>query len=195
MIYTGEGLRVRICTYPTVYHHWMSFVCYSSMRRFLPDAEVELAVFGRPGFFYDWAARLRLRTLRRPPVLAAPLVEAESGMLAITSECVAVSQWENDIFLTESLVNQSGTACLRHNNDFVISNTFCEGAKFDGYVPLVNVSEGVGSFVSKDWIDKSTSFLTNINRFKTGKETQMELAVLEEWQRAIVLASSLGLNR
>lgn len=194
MIYTGDGLRVRICTYPTPYHHWMSFACYSSMRRFLPDAEIELAVFGRKGFFYDWASRLRVKVLRRPDVLAAPLIEAEPGMLAVTSECVAVRPWDNEQ-LSDSVVNRSGSACLRRNNECQISGLLCEDAKQDGYTPLASVAGGVGGFVPKDWIDKSVCFLTYVNRFRTGEETLTELAVFEEWQRATTLASSLGLNQ
>lgn len=165
------------------------------MRRFLPDAEIELAIFGRKGFFYDWAARLRTRVLRRPDVLAAPLIEAEPGMLAVTSECVAVRQWDDAVLSTGSLVNQTGSACLRRDGECVIGNALCEDAKHDGYTPLVNVAAGVGGFVPKDWIDKSVCFLTYVNRFRTGKETLTELAVFEEWQRATMLASSLGLNQ
>jgi len=164
------------------------------MRHFLPDAKIELAVFGRKGFFYDWAYRLLLNVVRRPDVLAAPLIEAEPGMLVVTSECVAVEPW-NDDMLSRSLVNRTGTACLRRDKECEISNVLCEDAKYDGYTPLVNVAGGVGGFVPKDWIDKSVCFLTYVNRFRTGNETQMELAVFEEWQRATMLASSLGLNQ
>ena len=165
------------------------------MRRFLPDAEIELAVFGRPGFFYDWAARLKLKILKRPPILAAPLIEAEPGMLVVTSECVAIHQWDSENLLTGSLVNRSGSACLRRAGECEISNTLCENAQHEGFAPLADVSNGVAGFVPKDWLNKSVCFLTYVNRFRTGKETTTELAVLEEWQRATTLASSLGLNQ
>jgi hypothetical protein len=165
------------------------------MCHFLPDAKVELAVFGRGGLFYDWASRLRLRMLRRPAVPAAPIVEATSGLLVVTSECIAVRQWEGDRLLTESLVNRTGTACLRRSKQCEITDDLCADPRSDGYAPLADVSSGVGGFVPKDWIDKSVCFLTYINRFRTGKETPTELAVLEQWHRAVSLASSLGLNQ
>lgn len=165
------------------------------MRRFLPDADVELAVFGRGGFFYNWASRLRVKVRRRPAILAAPIVEAESGLLVVNSECIAVRQWDDDRLLTESLVNRTGTACLRRDKECEITDLLCADPRSESYAPLADVSNGVGGFVPKNWIDKSVCFLTYISRFRTGKETLTELAVLEEWQRATLLASSLGLNQ
>ena len=165
------------------------------MRRFLPDAEIELAVFGRVGFFFNWASRLRLKVLRRQAISAAPIVEAETGLLVVVPECVAVRQWDDERLVTESFVNRTGTACLKYSKEFEITDVLCADAKSESYAPLADVSNGVGSFVPGDWIDKNVCFLTYINRFKTGKETLTELAVLDEWRRATNLASSMGLNQ
>ena len=193
MIYTGNGLTVRICVQPTRYHHWMAFACFSSMRRFLPDATMELAIFGRPGLFFDWASRLRIPFLRRKPIRPAPMLEADKpGMLVLCPECIAVRPWDDDRLMTDSMVTRTGTACLRWDKEYEISDVFCVNAKSDSYAPLADVSGGLGSFVLSEWIDKDVSFLAH--RFVTGSDTQMELAVLEEWQRAANLATCLGLN-
>lgn len=195
MIYTGDGLKVRICAYPTHYHHWMAFTCYSSLKRFLPDATIELAVFGRAGLFFEWASRLRLKVLRRQAINAAPILEAEPGLLVVTSECVAVRQWDDPLLTTASMVNRSGTACLRHVGEFEITESLCMSPKSDGYAPLTDVSAGIGAFVPENWIHKSDCFLADINRFRTGNETQTEVAVFDEWRRAINFAGCLGLNQ
>ncbi len=195
MIYTGIGLRVRICAIPTHYHHWMAFACYSSVRRYLPDAEIELVVFGRQSLFFNWAKTLHLKTVRgidQP----APIFDANgSGVLALSPECIAVRQWDNDKFVIDSFVNRSGTCCLKWQKDCEITELLCADAKLDLYTPFADVSKGVGAFVSSDWIHRGACFLSHIDSFVTGNETQTERAVFDEWHRAISLAACLGLNR
>lgn len=195
MIYTGDGLRVRICAYPTHYHHWMSFACYSSVRRFLPDATVELAVFGRSGLLFDWASRLRLKVLKRKPTLAAPILESEPGLLVITSDCIAVRQWDDPSLLKTSVTNRTGTACLRGSGEYQIGESLCMNPKAEGYAPFADVSHGVGAFVSEQWIHRTDCFLAYIDGFGTENDTQTERAVLDEWRRAMNLTGCLGLNK
>lgn len=166
MIYTGDGLKVRISVLPTHYHHWMGFACYTSMKHYLPDATFELAITGRPMFFFDWAARFQLKVARH--------CAEHPNLLCVQSEFMAVRQWDDD-----------------WRNASVI----CEDAKSENYTPMVDVSGGVGAFVRSEWIDSHACFLKHVPNFRTGNETQTELAVLDGWQRAANLAACLGLNR
>lgn len=195
MIYTGNGLTVRICAIPTPYDHWMSFACYASIRRYLPDAVVELVVFGRPGVFFDWARRLRLRIVKRSATSPAPLVEADdANVLAILPTCIAVREWI-DSRLNESWVTPNGSACLRRESEMQIGDLVCADAKADAFSPLADVSGGVGEFVPSRWIDTHACFLAGVNTFRSGSETPTESAVFDEWHKAIALAGCLGLNR
>lgn len=191
MIYTGKGLTVRICVMPTCYDHWMSFACYCSIKRYLPDADVELVAHGKSRFF-NWARRLRLRIITRnlPPV---PQNEADRpGILAIFPNCIAIREWSDEI---KSCINVSGSACFRQNDEVCINDSLCSNVKSDGYTPLTDIVEGIGCFVVSEWLDKDACFLNRVARFESGNETQTEIAVLNEWRRAALLAVGLCLNQ
>ena len=195
MIYTGDGLRVRICVPTTNYHHWMALASYSSLKRFLPDAAFEIVVHGRSRFLFGWASQLRLKMTRRDATAPAPRFEAtEAGVLAVTAECFAVRQWEDDRLRSGSFVSRDGSACLNNGGDCEICDFLCADVRSEAYTPLVTVCNGLGSFVPSEWIHRDACFLTSAGKYRAGCKTPTEAAVLDEWQRTTSLAACLGLN-
>lgn len=194
MINTGDGLRVRICSPSTYYYHWMSFACYVALKRNLPDATVELVIQGKPTAYFDWARTLRLRVIHRDMV-PVPLVEAQPGLVALSPECVSVRPWTDERLLSGSWASPDGAVCVRRDGDCVPCDFLCGHAKDDPCTPFVSAARGAGSFVPEKWLHRSRCFLSLATEFKAVCDTPAELAVINEWQRATLLATGLGLNQ
>lgn len=197
MIYTGTDLKVRICTRPTHYHHWMAFACYSSIARYLPDARVELAVSGRANFFYEWARRFKIPIVQKQesPVreqatgVCLPIVPHNTfGVLAISPECIAVRPF--DVTL-RSVVNEAGTACLFRGGDVIVSDAVCSPARSEFAAPFADVSEGVGGFDRAKWLGKTGCFLVDVDLFSCEDMTSTEWSVIREWKKTAVVMATL----
>jgi hypothetical protein len=201
MIYTGTDLKVRICSRPTHYHHWMSFACYASLSRYLPDAKVELAVPGRANFFFDWARRFKIPIIQKQEMsvreaanVCLPIVPPPGafGVLAIAPECIAVRPFD---LTTPSVVNESGTACLFRGGEMVVSNSLCGSARSDAASPFADVTDGVGRFDPKKWSEKTGCFLSEVDLFSSEGMSSTEWAVMKEWKKTAAVIATLFASR
>lgn len=201
MIYTGTDLRVRICTQPSHYHHWMSFVCYSSLMRYLPDAKVELALSGRANFFYDWARRFKIPILQnrigtiseQATNTCLPIVPGyKGGVLAITPECIAVRPFDVTV---PSVTNAAGTACLFRGGEMVVSESVCAAAKSESVSPFADVTDGVGNFRRDGLLEKHGCFMSDIDLFSSEDMTSTEWAVIKEWRKTATMIATLFASR
>jgi len=193
MIYTGDGLRVLICTPGDYYHHWLSFTCYLGVKRNLPDATVELLVHGEFGELFSWARRLRLKLRKKNCPVPAPIMEADTpGTLAVLPSCMFIRPWNDSRLSEKSIASSDGEACLKWHGPVEVGDYLCSSVREDRDTPLVSVAGGFGGFDESVWASSKSCFLSVVNRANANNST--ETAVLNDWQRASHLAVGLGMS-
>lgn len=166
---TGDGLYVFInCDYLPG-HNWMSFACWYSINRNLPDAKVAVAYKrAEPRWdLFHWTHKCKVR------------------LMAYAHEPV----W--DVFggqITVKAVRPYTMAVRAYNKDNVGPNE----AKEDAYSTFVSYFEGCGRFNVDAWINKlGAPFMGALRKFRTLECTADEIKVLELWERMFPLFSSV----
>jgi hypothetical protein len=82
---TGKGLSVAVCCKPIPAHLWMSFVCWYSFKKNLPDAGVQIFCERQESFLqFNWAKRLRVKLKYGSPE------KSKNGIIYIEPQTLAI---------------------------------------------------------------------------------------------------------
>jgi len=168
---TGKGITFVIMCDQSAVHDWMSFASWYSISKNLPDAEVVVAVRrtavgGTPMNAFCWPNKCGIRKVQYKKTL--PKFDGE--ILEILPSVMAVRTYGENVGPSPAKSSEQTT--------------------------LVDYSDGCGSFVAKEWIDKVLlPFPRATIRWATDKMSVNETALLELWQKCGPLYEALGGSR
>jgi hypothetical protein len=174
MTNTGDGLSVLIlCDYIPI-HNWMTFACWYSLSKILPDSKIGIMCNRRPVTWqmFDWTRRLRVNMQ-----IHAPLTKEQNISKALAGSFYSkpLLVLEPNILAIRDLENLEG---VQEVTD-VASSDLCSDVRGDKMSPFVSYSDGWGNFVVSSWINRAGSPF----RHKFGREnmTVNEVRVERLW--------------
>jgi len=164
-----ENLAFVICCEYCVYHDWMSFASWYSLSKHFPDAKVVIAI--KRSFPYKdlfkWPIKCDVKMRYYSKDMPSNLINDK--IHHINPTVVAVRDYDCDLLGPVSV-------------------------KSDIMPTLVDYSEGCGSFVLSEWINKmNTPFRRAVKMFATKDITANEIAVLRLWEKVHSLYNPMRL--
>ena len=165
----GDGLLVFInCDYLPG-HHWMSFSCWYSINKNLPDARVIVA-YKRGQAKYDLFHWTRKCKVRLSGYTYEPVWEVFGGQFKVV------------------VLPPHAMAARSYDKESVGP----VDVKEEELCTFVTYSNGCGRFNTSDWINRlGAPFFGASRKFRTSDCTVNELRVLELWDRMYSLFSSM----
>ena len=166
---TGDGLHVIIdCDYLPGYN-WMSFSCWYSINKNLPDAQVMVAYQrAEPKWdLFHWTRKCKVRLLsyQYKPVWKA--FGEQGSVIVVSPESMAVRAYDPE-------------------------NVGPTEVKEEAFSTFVSYSKGCGRFNTPGWINKlGVPFWGAVRKFRTIDCTVDEIKILEMWERMYPLFSSI----
>ncbi len=167
----GDNLNVIINGNYNISHEWMAFACWYSINKNLPDAKVELVISSAGAVsrqLFDWTGRVGVRLHLNKHV------ELKPNSLAVPACSMAVRDLPQ------------GAVDLLNDKSITIMNEekgLCCEAKEDCFVPFVTYLEGVGNFVTGDWINKDECPFPWADRFMSHSANANEIRILKLWKQ------------
>lgn len=157
---TGEGLGILLKCKPIMAHGWMSFAAWYSFNKNLPDAKIAVNLEkGTPNNFMMWCWKMKVPFSQSTDKFKC-LENKE--IMVLKPEIMAVRAFDPE---------RIGPSKVKLNE----------------FTTFVDYSDGVGSFVTSEWIDKEAPF-GNGRRF--GKHaTVVENKILSLWDKCRELYS------
>lgn len=148
---TGFNLNILIACDYLPHHNWMSFLCWYSLTKNLPEANVFVASHRRLMKYdlFSWTRKCKVpfilhkETDDNGQIQAAFEQGASKPLLVLPPDCICVRDFDESGFSPESLSEISKL-------DFNLS---CD-CKESRSCPFVTYSDGWGKFVSSAWINK-----------------------------------------
>jgi hypothetical protein len=153
---TGYGLTILIETQQVPHHDWMSYVCWYSLTKNLPDAKVVVTCARANNSFnlmrWTYSCRVPLLFHKNLPWLEQQsLVESRKkhnfypNFLSIIPEMVCVRDFQEGEFKYN---------ILQKNNYYKnLDSLFCD-CRSENPTVFVTYDEGWGKFVTSSWIHK-----------------------------------------
>lgn len=174
-ITTGDGLNIFIACDHVPHHNWMSFACWYSLNKMLPDAQIALGCTKNNMMInlFSWARTLKIKIHYHQEkdltnFMPSPLLIVDADMMMIN---------EPDCDFGNNLTVEMG------------SNMCCD-VKEEKNLPFVSYREGWGNFVTSSWINKiSTPFH---HRFTRVGMTPNEMKVDKLWRQMSVLFQTVS---
>jgi hypothetical protein len=159
---TGKNINLRInCEY-NGFHHWMTYVCWYSIKKNAPDANIEINCLkndhAKSVGFFAWANKLNIK-------FEYVKKHSESNFYTITPNMLMVREWSG----------------------FTISDV-----KSEEITAFVDIEKGCGNFVVEEWINKKESPFDKIKYFIKPKMSSNEHKVLDLWERAKLTYTAVG---
>lgn len=186
---TGDGLNILIACDYLPHHDWMSFFCWYSLTKNLPDAKVTVASHRRLMEFeiYSWTRRCKVpfilhkETDEAGQIEVALLQNTHKPLLVIPPEVVCVRDFDEAGFSPESL---SEVRLL----DYELS---CD-CKEDRSCAFATYQNGWGKFVTPSWINKtSCPFLSGV-KYNQGMLSANEVRIGRLWSMATPLFQTVS---
>lgn len=178
---TGKNLSICIgCDY-SPHFNWMTFLCWYSIQKNIPDAKVYISCF-RKNFSYEyfnWTKRCKIPfSMTSNEDWEKRIKNSDEKTLYISGNNVCVSDlFEfnsiNDVFMNKKIAN---------GDDF-----FSGDCKEDKNYLFVTYKNGWGSFVLSNWINKNGSPFFEKSNFKYGSMTINEMRINKLWVSAASL--------
>lgn len=191
--YLGEGLSVLLLCSHRTHHDWMSFLCWYSFQRNLPECRFSIV-----------CSRLEIRcTLfawtKRAGVPLAMTRQSEQGemvkvgwgrgmcstpLLVVTPDILCVRDFcGSDFPLTKNARKQGFVFVSDQASETPEDDALWQSAGSDTACSFVSYSEGWGNFRTNSWIDKVGNPLS-LHRPVTPGEGANEGKIAEVWRGA-----------
>ena len=193
---TGQGVAVVISCECTPHHNWMSFACWVSLNKNLPDAKVAVvATRGLGGNFFLWTKGCKVPFCYHSPLdgprkswhaqVAMSLGVAHLPIFVIEPHVLAIREFGQSF--TDNSTSPGGDVWLLKDGTsqpVAIDETLCRPARGDDFTTFVSYAEGWGKFVTADCINKGDYPFRRAERFHSGDVmTLNEAKILDLWKR------------
>lgn len=184
----GDGLTVHISCEPKLHHDWMSFLCWYSLSKNLPEAIVVVTTLRQNNLFdlFGWARLLHIPILhhrgmsipeQQQMLRQHRRVQVAGPILTISPEYACVRDFEEsgiDLRLFDR----------KTNHIFTETPELSCNCKQENTSVFVNYPEGWGNFVTNAWLNKtSTPLITGVGLTKAGM-TVNEARIGSLWEGA-----------
>jgi hypothetical protein len=186
---TGDGLNILIACDYLPHHSWMSFLCWYSLTKNLPEAKIAVASHRRlmKLNLFGWTRKcnvpfiLHKATDDEGQVQAALDHGIEKPILVVPAEAMCVRDFTEAGFSPDAL-----TEVTRLNNEMV-----CD-CKEERPCVFATYPNGWGKFVTSSWINKgSCPFLFGV-KYGQGNLTANEARIGRLWNAATPLFQTVS---
>jgi hypothetical protein len=178
---TGEGLNILIACDYVPHHAWMSFLCWYSITKNLPDAKITVACHRRlmKHRLYDWTRQCKVPfVLHKADAdqaqVALELKNASLPLLVVPPDTVCVRDFEESGF-SPNVISEEKVYRLED-----VGGLLCD-CKEEKPCPFVRYTEGWGKFVTASWIHRLDCPFVSDRRYIYGSMTANELRIGKFW--------------
>lgn len=186
---TGDGLNILIACDYVSHHNWMSFLCWYSISKNLPEASVFVASPRRlmQRNLFNWTRKCKVPLfLHKDADLEGQVnfvldSEVKKPLLVVPPESVCVRDFDESGFSPESLKE----VC------YIDSELSCD-CKKDLFKTFVTYNDGWGTFVTSSWINKMRSPFDLGTKYNQGELTVNEARIGRLWYAAIPLFQTVS---
>lgn len=181
---TGDGLNILIACDYLPHHNWMSFLCWYSLTKNLPDAKVFVASHRRlmKHDLFIWTRKCKVPFILHKAsddegqIQSAIDYGVSKPLLVVSPEYICVRDFDESGFSPESLSEVK----------WLDAELSCD-CKEARPCSFVTYSNGWGKFVTSSWINKmSCPFLFGV-KYSQGDLTANELRIGRLWSAATPL--------
>lgn len=185
---TGNGLTIIIgCDY-TVLHNWMSFICWYSLTKNLPDAKVIVACNRTlmKSTLFRWTQKCQVPfVLHKPTDKQGQILIAQSikPVLYIPADVICIRDFGEAGFSPNELSEEK---------EYFLNDKLVCDCKDNGACVFATYFNGWGRFVMSDWINRSSSPFISTVKFDSGNMTANELRISRLWRSATTLFQTVS---
>lgn len=187
----GKNLNIVIpCDY-SFSHNWMSFICWYSISKNLPEANV-IIVCNRKKMSYhlfSWTKRCKVKLIinkdtdLQGQISCVMKNDVQEPILVVSPDTVCI----RDLGECKIDVNLWKETILANCHSDILSN--CKDSNISLFA---SYREGWGAFVTSKWIDKESCPLVSSLDFKTSNMTVNESRLRKIWNSAIYLFNNVS---
>lgn len=159
---SGEGLGFLLVCEPIPIHHWMSFACWYSIKKNLPDAQVLMICDLQPVTrnLFNWTHRCRVKLIRQRLNNLEEIAEEKmkgKRSVVISPYVMAIRDYNEQLF-----------GPVPSRSEQFATLTDCEG--------------GCGKFVTANWIDRLSPPFLHVKSLRSDDITVNEIKVFQIWE-------------
>jgi hypothetical protein len=186
---TGDGLNILIACDSLLHHNWMSFFCWYSISKNLPDAKVFLTCNRKIKYedLFVWTRKCNVPfCYNKESDLDGQIKYALDSfvsrpLLVVPPDCVCVRDFNEAGFSLEGLTEINK-----------LDNKISCDCKDERPCCFVTYSQGWGKFVTSKWINKIGSPFFSSSRFDKGILTSNEIKIGHLWNSAVFLFQNVS---
>lgn len=185
---TGDGLNIVIgCNYQ-LSHNWMSYICWYSLTKNLPDAKVTIACNRNPmkNSLFVWTGKCKVPFILHKTTDQIGQIQASGAsqpLLYLPPEAICVRDFDEAGFSPKAL-SEKKTYFL---DDQLVCD--CKEHKSCVFATYLN---GWGRFVTPEWINKASSPFVQGVKFNQGQMTANEIRIGRLWNAATLLFQTVS---
>jgi hypothetical protein len=185
--YLGKNLNIIISCDHIPGHNWMSYICWYSIRKNLPDANVSLVCkrHNVSGYLFLWTKKVGvpfkmysssediISTYKKPNLVVPPF-------------CLAVRDFD-EAGIDPSFIKDNDSILLED------TNLVCD-AKEDKFSVFCSYEDGWGRFITKEWINKTDCPLSffSLKKFSSSNMSLNEKLVKNMWDSSLRLFQAIS---
>lgn len=183
---TGNGLNILIASTPSMENEWMSFACWFSVHRLLPEADISIytpKICDESRAYFRWTSRAKIKQYRHNPIK-----ELTKPLLVLPSNVVAVRKLPE--LPTTSGVSKDKSVYFLNTTDScetIIENLCCPCLS-DEIAAFTQIKEKCGPYDKNIW-KGAAPFVKHPRRSEL---TYNEHAVLSLWEKMINAYTLMG---
>lgn len=185
---TGHGLNIVIgCNYQ-LSHNWMSYICWYSLIKNLPDAKVMIACNRKlmKNSLFVWTRKCKVPFVLHKETDEFGQIEAagvSKPLLFIPPEAICIRDFDEAGF--------SPNVWSEEKSYFLNDELICD-CKEDKSCVFATYLNGWGRFVTPEWINRSTSPFIQGVRYDQGQMTANEIRIGRLWNAATLLFQTVS---
>lgn len=187
----GKNLNIVILCDYGISHEWMSFLCWYSISKNLPDASVVLLCSRKQMTrdLFTWAKRCGVRCIFHKDIDLENRINflktcgLTEPVIVVDPHTVCIRDFEETKINLETL---EGMILANSHSDILCD---CKDKEISLFASYLN---GWGNFVYKNWIDKETCPLIVNLDFKSSDMTVNESRIRSLWNSAIFLFNNVS---
>ena len=186
---TGDGLNILISCDYLLHHNWMSYFCWYSLQKNLPDAKVFVASPRKimNANLFDWARKCKVPLILHKELDLNGQIEivlskgAQQPLLVVSPENVCVRDFDEASFSPEGIVGVK-----------ILDEELSCDCKEDRFCVFVTYSKGWGKFVTGTWINKTSCPFFFGSRYAQGGLNANEVRIDHLWTAATPLFQTIS---
>lgn len=179
----GDGLTILIsCNYST-HHDWMSYLCWYSLSKNLPDAKVIIGCNRTLCDFslFRWTYKCKIPFFLHKATDfqgQIDIINAKNPLLVVPPHVICVRDFDEAEFSPNALSEEKV---------YKLDESLSCDCREDKSNVFASYEDGWGKFVTATWIDKSGNPFLFGDKFSKGDLTPNEVRIGRLWEAAIPL--------